>query len=240
MTVTTAPTPSAEVVYPDSDGKRMAENTKQLRWIVVLFGGLSALFRERVDVFVAADLLWYPEEGRPEINTAPDVYVAFGRPKGDRGSYKQWLEGDVAPQVVFEILSSTNDVWEMGDKLAFYDEHGVEEYYLYDPDRNRLDVYVRQGTVLRRQRNVREWTSPRLQIRFDLRGQEMVVYEPGPNGQPFRPFEEVRAELDAERARRLEAEGRAAKAEERATSAEARVARMAQRLRDAGLDPEAS
>ncbi len=31
--------------------------------------------------------------------------VVFGRPKGDRGSYKQWLENQIAPQVVFEILS---------------------------------------------------------------------------------------------------------------------------------------
>jgi Uma2 family endonuclease len=238
MTVTAVVPPRTEVVYPDSDGKPMAENTKQLRWIVVIYGGLCSVFRERDDVFVAADLLWYPEEGRPEVNTAPDVYVAFGRPKGHRGSYKQWEEGGIAPQVVFEILSPGNDVWEMSDKLAFYDEHGVEEYYLYDPDKNRLDVYLRQGTVLRRRRNVREWTSPRLNIRFDLRGEEMVVHEPGPDGQRFRSYEEVRAELDAEKALRLDAERRATDAERRATDAEQHVNRLAQRLRDAGINPD--
>src|SRR5205807_8645404 len=77
--------PSALVVYPDSDGKPMAENTKQLRWIVVLFGNLCALFRDRPDVFVAADLFWYPVEGEPDIRAAPDVLLVFGRPKGDRG-----------------------------------------------------------------------------------------------------------------------------------------------------------
>jgi hypothetical protein len=141
------------------------------------------------------------------------------------------LEGGIPPQVVFEILSPTHDAWEMSDKLAFFDDHGVEEYYLYDPDKNRLAIYVRQGTALRRQRGVQEWTSPRLQIRFDLLGEEMVVYEPGPKGQPFRPNEDVRVELDAERSRRLDAE-------QRATTAEARVARLAQLLRDAGIDPE--
>ena len=58
--------PDAEPVrYPESDGRPMADNTKQARWIVVLFGNLSALFRAVADVFVAADLLWYPRQGEP-------------------------------------------------------------------------------------------------------------------------------------------------------------------------------
>jgi Uma2 family endonuclease len=137
-----------KVVYPDSDGRPMAENTKQLRWIVVLYCGLCAVFRNRDDVFVAADLPWYPVEGHPEITTARDTYVVFGRPKGDRGSYQQWLEGGIAPQVVFKILWPNNDTWEMSDKLAFFDDRGVEEYYLYDPEKDRLAIYVRQGTAL--------------------------------------------------------------------------------------------
>ena len=40
----------------------------------------------------------------------------------------------------------------MDDKLVFYEEHGVEEYYVFDPDSNRLWAYVRQGDVLRRVR----------------------------------------------------------------------------------------
>jgi hypothetical protein len=52
-----------EVIYPESDGKPLAENTRQCRWIFVLFGNIAALFRDALDVFVAADLLWYPVEG---------------------------------------------------------------------------------------------------------------------------------------------------------------------------------
>ena len=72
-------------------------------------------------------------EGKPEICIAPDALVAFGRPKGDRGSYKQWEEED-APQVVFEVLSPNNRVIEMERKLLFYELYGVQEYYIYDPD----------------------------------------------------------------------------------------------------------
>ncbi len=56
-------TPRKPIHYPDSDGKPMAENTKQARWIFTLYGNLSALFRDSADVFVAADNLWYPVEG---------------------------------------------------------------------------------------------------------------------------------------------------------------------------------
>jgi Uma2 family endonuclease len=134
MNVTLTPARKAEIDYPSSDGKPLADNTKQARWIILLDTALAGLFRRDKDVFVAADLNWYPVEGEPIVN-APDVLVAFGRPKGDRPSYKQWEEDGVAPQVVFEILSPGNDVFEMARKLQFYDDYGVEEYYLYDPRR---------------------------------------------------------------------------------------------------------
>ena len=100
--------PRTGVIYPDSDGQPMADNTLQFRWIVTIKEGLAHLFMDRPDVFVAGDLLWYPVEGDPKTRIAPDAMVAFGRPKGDRGSYKQWEEGGIAPQVVFEVLSPGN------------------------------------------------------------------------------------------------------------------------------------
>jgi len=30
----------------------------------------------------------------------------------------------------------------MIDKFGFYDEHAVEEHYIYNPDTNRLTIYV--------------------------------------------------------------------------------------------------
>jgi Uma2 family endonuclease len=184
------PLPAPPIHYPESDGEPMADNTRQFRWIVVLFGNLAALFRKRDDVFVGGNLFWYPLEGHPEVFVAPDVLVVFGRPRGDRGSYKQWEEGNVPLTVVFEVLSPGNTFPEMADKHAFYEEHGVEEYYVYDPDNNRLFAYRRQGEVLRRVQPLEGFVSPRLGIRFDLSGNEMVVF--GPAGR-FRTFEELQA-----------------------------------------------
>ncbi len=207
--------PVEGVVYPDRDGRPMADNTKQARWMAMLFGNLCALFRETADVFVAMDLLWYAVQGLPEIRTAPDVFVVFGRPKGDRGSYRQWEEGGVAPQVVFEILSPGKSGPEMVEKFAFYEDHGVEEYYIYNPDTNRIQVFVRRGDVLARVRMANGFKSPRVGIRFDLSGPELSVHYP--DGQPFLTFEELSA--------------KALRAEQRAADVQRRADRQAELMR---------
>jgi Uma2 family endonuclease len=204
MTVLLEAAPGA-ALYPESDGKPLADNSEQSRWLVILFGNLLALFREAADVLVGINVFWYPREGEPEVKEAPDVFVVFGRPKGKRGSYQQWNEGGVPLTVAFEILSPGNTYQEMSDKFAFYDEHGVEEYYVYDPQRNRLEVYLRRGEVLARQRRPHGFVSPRLGIRFDLSGPEMTVFYP--DGRPFLTFEELdaaraEAERQADQARR--------------------------------------
>src|SRR5208282_4133963 len=115
---------------------------------VLIYSNLVALYRDLADVFVAADLFWYPVERHPEIVVAPDAFVVFGRPKGDRRSYLQWEEGNIAPQVVFEVRSPSNYEAEMERKFNFYEKYGVDEYYIYDPDRVKLSGWLRQGDRL--------------------------------------------------------------------------------------------
>ena len=97
----------------------MADNTEQYDWLVRIKENLEVLFAERADVFIAGDLLWYPVPDRRECGPiAPDVMVVLGRPKGRRGSYQQWEEAGVAPQVVFEPLSPSNRVKEVAHRRA--------------------------------------------------------------------------------------------------------------------------
>jgi len=196
-------------LYPESDGKPMADNTLQFQWIQVLQGNLAALYRDQ-EVFVAGDLFWYPVEGESKTVIAPDVMLAFGRPKGHRRTYEQWHEEGVAPQVVFEVLSPSNTYLEMIDKQIFYEEHGVEEYYVFDPYDNSLVAHLRRTDMLRPTHVKGEFVSPRMRVRFDLSGDRMVVYYPdGRRFLTFEQFEEVRAE-----------------AERRADAAERRVSRL--------------
>jgi hypothetical protein len=76
-----APPPPRPVVYPESDDQPTADNTRQMRWIVMLYDNLAALFRDNPNVFVGGNQFWYPVEGHPETVIAPDVYLAFGRPR---------------------------------------------------------------------------------------------------------------------------------------------------------------
>src|SRR4051812_2372706 len=102
MTTVVGPPSGPRIIYPDTDGQPMAENTLQFQWIVTIKEGLEHLFARDPNVFVAGDLFWYPVEGHPEIVMAPDAMVVFNRPKGHRLSYLQWEEGAIPPQVVFE------------------------------------------------------------------------------------------------------------------------------------------
>ncbi len=163
---------------PDSDGQPLADNTLQFQRIVTIEGGLDALFRDDPNVFVAGDLLWYPVEGDNTTRQAPAVLVVFGRPKGYRGSYRQWEEGGLAPQVVFEILSPGNRIGAMIRRFHFYERYGVEEYYIYDPDDGELTGYLREGTSLREIPSMQGWVSPRLGVRFELVNGELRLYGP--------------------------------------------------------------
>jgi Uma2 family endonuclease len=179
----------SEIVYPDSDGQPMSDNTLQFHWIVTIKENLELLFADHPDVFVAGDLLWYPVEGDNQTRRAPDVMVAIGRPKGDRGSYQQWKEEGIAPQVVFEILSPGNRFSEMAKKLAFYEHYGVSEYYLYDPDRNDLTAWQRCDEKLALVPDLLNWESPLLKIRFELTPETLNIYKP--NGERFLSYVEL-------------------------------------------------
>lgn len=224
MVVSTGP-----VVYPDSDGLPMSDNTEQFRWIVYIKEGLEWLFVNAPEVFVAGDLLWYPLEGDNKTRQAPDAMVAFGRPKGKRGSYRQWQEAGIAPQVVFEVLSPGNTVREMMRKFAFYQRYGVEEYYIYDPDAGSLDGYWRRGEILEGIESMAGWVSPQLGVRFEMNA-EGGLQMWRPDGTAFESYVEIAVRAE-------QAGQRAEQAEQRAEQAEQRAERLAQRLRELGVDP---
>ena len=214
---TLAPQKPPVVHYPDSDGKPMADNTVQFDWISLVKWNLEHQFAADPNVFVAGDHLIYPEEGNAKLRQAPDVYVAFGRPKGDRGSYKVWEEGGVFPQVVFEVWSPNNRFQQMQDKQDFYEQYGAEEYYVLYPEFPAYaEGWTRQGGKFARVPDMNGWVSPRLGVRFTVQPEQLAVH--GPDGRRFLTPAEIAAERDA---------------------AESKAARLAARLRELGVDPDA-
>ncbi|NET82946.1 MAG: Uma2 family endonuclease [Moorea sp. SIO1F2] len=194
-----------DIFYPESDGKPMADNTLQFELITTIKYGLEVHFKDDPNVFVAGDLLWYPIQGQPKINQAPDVMVVIGRPKGHRRSYKTWVEDNLNPEVTFEIASETNTIKELeDDKLKFYRTHGVEEYYLYDPNRAKLKGWLRSSEKLEPIPQMLGWVSPRLGITFELVASQLVLYYP--NGEPFASYLEISEQKEQQRQRAEQAE----------------------------------
>jgi Uma2 family endonuclease len=233
---------TSSIEYPDSDGQPISDNTLQYEYITLIKGGLDILFADRPDVFVAGDLLWYPVEGDPKIRQGPDVLVAFGRPKGYRGSYRQWEEDNVPPQVVFEILSPGNRSSQMVRKSLFYERYGVEEYYVYDPDDVELVGWQRHDDRFTDIPDMQGWVSPRLGVRFEVQGGQLKLF--GPDGRPFvdvvelaRQRQQAEQQAQQERQHREQAEQQAKQAEQlaaeadrRAEAAETRARQQAERI----------
>ena len=232
-----------EIIYPSSDGQPMAESTIQYELIVKIKEGCESLFKDDPNIFVAADLLWYPVEGKPEISQAPDTMVIFGRPKGDRPSYIQHREDNIGPQVVFEIRSHNDSNTKMNKKLSFYQRHGVEEYYLYDPQINELEGWQRIEGNLEVIEPMEGWISPRLGVRFELGEDGLEIYRP--NGEKFLSYAELEEErlldrqrLQQESQRAEQANQRAEQADQRAEQANQIAQRLAAKLRELNIDPD--
>ncbi|MCW6034820.1 Uma2 family endonuclease [Spirulina subsalsa FACHB-351] len=208
---------NTDIEYPESDGQPMADNTLQFRWIVTIKENLEICFAHQPHVFVAGDLLWYPVQGQNRICQAPDVLVVFGRPKGERGSYKQWEEDNIPPQVVFEVLSPSNHPLEMQNKLLFYQKHGVQEYYMYSPHRNQLAGALRRGDLLESIEQMDGWISPLLNIRFQLLPDTLEIYTA--SGRKFLTPVELNEVREQERQRAEQERQRAEQERQRAEQA---------------------
>ena len=124
-----------DVVYPSSDGQRMAENTWQGDAIIAAASDLQVTVP--ADALVAADVLVYPEEGNNRKRRAPDVLVAQGVGAHYRMSYFVWEEGK-PPDWVLEVASQSTNEKDLGDMLHDYLAMGVPEYWLFDPKGDQL------------------------------------------------------------------------------------------------------
>ena len=148
--------------------------------------------------------------------------VVFGRPKGDRGSYQQWLEDNIAPQVVFEIISPGNRMTAMFKLFKFYDNYGVEECYFYDLKDNELIGWVRSDGELNYIESMEGWVSPRLEISFETASGDLEIYRP--DGLKFLSYVELSTQMEQERQEK--------------ELVQQKADRLSEKLREMGINPE--
>jgi Uma2 family endonuclease len=250
MTSTPVKAHPSSVTYPDSDGKPMSDNTLQWDTISYVVNSLRSWYHHRPDVFVAGDLLWYYQEGNPKARIAPDGLVAFGRPRGYRGSYKQWEEDGICPQVVFEVLSPKNTRSEMREKYNTYARLGCQEYYEINPYRKRIIGFEVLDSAVTHISDGIGRHSARLGLKLQFDDQIFRFVDPSGTYLPtsIEAVESTRASSLA-LARAVSAGDRATAAAQTALAqnqtvlaekraAEARADKLANRLRALGIDPD--
>ena len=126
-----------EIYYPESDGKPMAETDVHREQMNYLIETLKVHFQSRTDVYVSGNIMFYYEEGNPRKVFSPDVMVSFGVSGEDRRTYKLWEEKNF-PQVVFEISSRGTWGEDLNKKWFLFQQFGVKEYYIFDPEYDYL------------------------------------------------------------------------------------------------------
>jgi Uma2 family endonuclease len=194
-----------------------------------LFGALKHYFAKRDDVYVAADMFLYYQEGKPSASTAPDVMVIKGVPNQERRIFKLWEE-KIAPCAIFDVISRLK----MGIRVtetSIYARMGVSEFFLFDPEGDYLDeqiigyrleedMYVpimpeADGTLRSQELGLAFWPE-----RFMLR-----VGDPA-TGERIPTFDEAAAIAMRETERAKQEAARAEQEAARAAAAEAEVARL--------------
>ena len=136
------PEPSV-VVYPESDGKPMAETPVHMDAMMDTILVLRDRFAEREDVYVAGNMMMYHVEGHANVSVSPDVFVAFGCARDEpRRVWKTWEEGKLA-DFVLEVTSKATRGTDEGSKRSLYQQLGVGEYWQFDPTGDYLDPFLK-------------------------------------------------------------------------------------------------
>ena len=255
MSVSTTTTSAPEIYYPSSDGRPLGETGWHVESTLTLFGVLKQKYADRPDVYVAANMFLYYEEGNPKAHRSPDCMVILGvRGNHPRRWFKTWVEG-VVPAVVFEFASPETYREDLGAKRELYARLGVAEYFLYDPVGEcldpRLQGYRLAGEAYESLTPDEDGglTSRVLDLRFVPEGFLLRVIDLA-TGQSLLTFDEFaeryrRAEAERDRERQIaEREHRRAAAQRRraererlrAEASEAEVARLRALLEQRGRE----
>ncbi len=234
-----APTDIADIIYPESDGKPIAETDLHIDAIYRMRQMLKAYFAENPDVYVSGNIMMYYVKGSPQQSVSPDILVSFGIGKKQRRTYKVWEEGK-PPDFVLEFSSKSTYQNDLDDKMKLYARIGISEYFLYDAERCYLPSSLMAFRLVDGeyveipQRPDGGFFSETLGLTFHLLDDSFGIHDP--DTEKWLQSAEERAEEADERAEkageRAEKAGeKAEEADERAEKAEAEIARLQEELK---------
>ncbi|HWQ34546.1 MAG TPA: Uma2 family endonuclease [Blastocatellia bacterium] len=177
------PLQALPTIYPERDGKPMAETDFHAQLLIDLRVTLDNYFRDQPDVYVSGNLLIYYVEGNPKKRVAPDVFVVRGVPKGQRRIYKLWEEG-VMPQFIIELTSRQTWREDLQEKWRLYEQLGVQEYFIFDPEYDYLEeslvgYRLENGQYTALEAQERRLRSEVLNLELVDTGETLRLFDPG-------------------------------------------------------------
>lgn len=117
--------------------KPMAETDLHREQIYYLIESLKIYFNHLEDVYVTGNNLFYYDSDDHRKVFSPDVMVCFDVSNQTRHVYKLWEE-KIFPQVIFEVSSRLTWGEDLNQKWLLYQQNGVKEYYVFDPEYDYL------------------------------------------------------------------------------------------------------
>ena len=225
-----APTETADL-YPESDGKPMADTDLHYEWIVWLRQVLEGHFAQNPEVYISGNIMMYDIEGPLRTAASPDILVSFGIGQKRRRTYKVWEEGK-APDFVMEFSSKRTYRNDLDGKVAHYATMGIPEYFLYDADRRYLPTPLMgfrlvDGTYDEVSPNLDGGLrSEVLNLDFHLEDTGLAIYDPDAMEWLQTPAEAATARADQEKTRADQAETRIEQVEAEAAQLREEIARL--------------
>ena len=132
-----APTETEEELYPESDGKPIADTDLHVYWIIRIRDILKTHLSADPGTYLSGNIMMYDIEGPMRTAVSPDILVCFGIGQKFRRTYKVWEEGK-PPDFVMEFSSKGIYRNDLEGKMAHYARMRIPEYFIHDPDRRYL------------------------------------------------------------------------------------------------------
>ncbi len=136
-----------EVTCPPTDlwsDEPPLESDLHLQQITILIGCLERLWQERTNYYASGNLtIYYNEEQLKKRDfCGPDFFVVLDTEKRPRKSWVVWGEGGKYPNVIVEILSdSTANIDRNKKKILYQNTFRTPNYFWFDPESLELQGF---------------------------------------------------------------------------------------------------
>jgi len=224
-----------EIIIPPSDlwsDEPPLESDLHRQQMDLLIDCLEWWWRDRNDFYASGNLTIYfsPDQIKSRDFRGPDFFVVLGTERKPRKSWMLWAENGKYPNVIVEILSESTAAIDRGLKKQLYqDIFRTPDYFWFDPETLEFaGFHIVDGQYQPLEPNPQGWLwSQQLELYLGIHEGKLRFFTA--EGQllptPTEVVEEERQQKEVAQAR----------AEQEAQRAE----RLARKLRELGIDPDA-